>query len=397
MSATAVPVPRGLAGVVVTDTELGDVRGDEGFYHYRQYSATDLARDHSFEEVWFLMLHGRLPDPVELTAYQGLIGAARQASPELLTALPVLVPPGSSPLTALRTAWSWLGAHLGLPPLYDTPPADRAGQAMALTALAPTVLAAAHRLAQGLTPVPADPGLGHAADYLRMLTGRLPSVADIRAVEQYLVLTVDHGFNASTFTARTVASSGADLAAALVGAIGTFSGPLHGGAPGRALEALADIGTPDQARAWVREQVGAGRRVMGFGHAVYRTRDPRSEMLRASALERGGDLAAFAAQVEEEVESALAEIKPDRPLHANVEFYAGVVMEQAGIPRPMFTPTFCVARSVGWAANILEQAQDPKIIRPAARYVGPPAPQPLPPRSVAAQPAQPPNRRSRSA
>jgi citrate synthase len=386
---STVTVPRGLAGVVVTDTELGDVRGSEGFYHYRQYSAVDLAETCSLEEVWHLLLEGHLPDPGELAAYREGTGAARVAPAALAEVLPVLVRDAGSPLTALRTAWSWLGGHLHLPPVYDATPAERAEHGLRLAALAPTVLAAAHRLAAGLEPLPADPGLGHTEDYLRMVTGRLPSPEDVRALEQYLVLTVDHGFNASTFTARTVASSGADPAAALVAAIGTFSGPLHGGAPSRALEALDEIGTPDRARAWVREQIAAGRRVMGFGHAVYRTRDPRSETLKAIALDRGGALAELAVQVEQEVEQALAELKPDRHLYANVEFYAGVVMDQVGLPRPMFTPTFCVARAIGWVANVLEQAADPKIIRPAARYVGPPAPQPVP--------AQVPKRRSRSA
>jgi citrate synthase len=371
-------VPRGLAGVVVTDTGLGDVRGTEGFYHYRQYSAVDLAAHRSFEEVAHLLIEGWLPDPGELAAYRARIGAARVAPAELTEVLPVLVRDARSPLTALRTTWSWLGGHLNLPPGYDSTPEERADQALRLAALAPTVLAAAHRLAAGLDPVPADPGLGHAADYLRMVTGRDPAEEDVRALERYLVLTIDHGFSASTFTARTVASTGADPAAALAAALGSFSGPLHGGAPSRALEALDEIGAPDRARAWVREQVSAGRRVLGFGHAVYRTRDPRSETLKEIALARGGRLAELAVHVEHEVQEALAELKPGRELYANVEYYAGVVMEQVGLPRSMFTPTFCVARAFGWVAHVLEQALDPKIIRPAARYVGPPAPQPLP-------------------
>lgn len=231
--------------------------------------------------------------------------------------------------------------------------------------------------------MPARADLGHTADFLRMLTGVTPDEQDRRAVEQYLVLTVDHGFNASTFTARTVASSGADPAAAMVAAVGTFSGPLHGGAPDRALAALDEIGSPERTDTWVRGQLAAGRRVMGFGHAVYRTHDPRAEVLKGLALQRGGPLVDFAVQVEAAVERTLSELKPGRRLYANVEFYAGVVMEQAGVPRPMFTPTFCVARSVGWAAHVLEQARDPKIIRPSARYVGPAAPQPVPVRVTA--------------
>lgn len=379
MSTAPITVPRGLAGVVVTDTELGDVRGDEGFYHYRQYSAVDLAGSRGLEDVWYLLVHGHLPADGQRTAFRDQVGAARCAPAELMDALPTLLPANGSPLTALRTVWSWLGGHLDLAPLYDSDETQRGQAALRLAALAPTILAAAHRLCRGEEPVAADPQLGHAEDYLRMLTGHAPSPQDVRAVEQYLVLAIDHGFNASTFTARTVASSGADLAAALVGAIGTFSGPLHGGAPDRALAALDEIGSPDRVQAWVREQIAGGRRVMGFGHAVYRTLDPRAQVLKRAALARGGELAQFAALVEAGVERALGELKPGRHLHANVEFYAGVVMEQAGVPRSMFTPTFCVARSIGWVANVLEQARDSKIIRPSARYVGPAAPHPVPP------------------
>jgi citrate synthase len=211
-----------------------------------------------------------------------------------------------------------------------------------------------------------------------MITGTEPAPEHVRAVEQYLVATVDHGFNASTFTARVVASTGADVAAAVVAAIGAFSGPLHGGAPDRALAALDEIGSPDRIDGWVRAKVAAGDRIMGFGHAVYRTEDPRAVLLRETARGLGGDLVDFACAVEERVVAVLAELKPDRSLYANVEFYAGVVMELCGVPREMFTPTFAVSRVVGWAANVLEQATERRIIRPAARYVGPPPPQPVP-------------------
>jgi citrate synthase len=211
-----------------------------------------------------------------------------------------------------------------------------------------------------------------------MLTGSEPDPQRARAVEQYLISTIDHGFNASTFTARVITSTGADVAACLVGAVGALSGPLHGGAPSRALDTLDAIGTPDRIDGWIRERVLAGDRIMGFGHPVYRTEDPRSRMLRGIAEGFGGPMVEFAVEVERHVESILAELKPGRELHTNVEFYAGVVMELCGLPRTMFTPTFAAARVVGWSANILEQARDSKIIRPAARYVGPAAPVPVP-------------------
>ena len=211
-----------------------------------------------------------------------------------------------------------------------------------------------------------------------MLTGDEPHAAHARAVETYLITTIDHGFNASTFTARVVASTGADLAACIVAAVGALSGPLHGGAPSRALDLLDEIGTADRIDAVVASILERGERLMGFGHAVYRTDDPRSVLLREVARGLGSASAdararvAFAEDVERRVVELLALHRPGRELRTNVEFYAGVVMDLCGIPRDMFTPTFASSRVIGWCANVLEQAADPKIIRPSARYVGPP-------------------------
>ncbi|HET7276639.1 MAG TPA: citrate/2-methylcitrate synthase, partial [Dermatophilaceae bacterium] len=279
-----VSVPRGLAGVVVTDTEIGDVRGSEGFYHYREFSAVDVAEHATFEEAWHLVVHGRFPTSDELAAFRERIGAARALPDEVATVLPAICAVTADPLQVLRTALSLWGSALGLAPLYDLPEDQRLEAALAAAAVTPTILAAAWRLGQGLAPVSPDPSLGHAEDYLRMVTGTLPSPRDARAVEEYLVATIDHGFNASTFTARVVASTGADLAACLVAALGSFSGPLHGGAPSRALEALDEIATPDRAEAYVRDKLQRGERIMGFGHPVYRTKDPRSELLKRVAL-----------------------------------------------------------------------------------------------------------------
>ncbi|MEV6792272.1 citrate synthase/methylcitrate synthase [Streptomyces sp. NPDC051320] len=375
---STITAPRGLAGVVVTDTGIGDVRGREGFYHYRQYSAIDLAQARTFEDVWYLMVHGELPGTAERTGFTARTAAMRRLPAEVRDALPLIARAGSGPLAGLRTALSLLGASAGFRPVYDIDAGRRTADALTVCAAVPTLLTALHRIGRGLDPVEPRDDLPYAANYLYMLTGSEPDPVRARAVEQYLISTVDHGFNASTFTARVIASTGADMAACLVGAVGALSGPLHGGAPSRALDTLDAIGSPDRIDAWVREKVTAGERIMGFGHAVYRTEDPRSRMLRGIAQQFGGPLVDFAVQVEERVEAILAELKPGRELHTNVEFYAGVVMELCGLPREMFTPTFCAARVVGWSANILEQAADSKIIRPAARYVGPPPPQPVP-------------------
>ncbi|MFI8233000.1 citrate synthase/methylcitrate synthase [Streptomyces sp. NPDC085900] len=378
--AAPVNVPRGLAGVVVTDTSIGDVRGLEGFYHYRQYSAVELARTRGFEDVWHLMVHGELPDAARRDAFVAETVALRRLPDEVRAVLPAIAAAsgGSGPLAGMRTALSLLAAAKGFRPVYDTGADERRGDTLVATAAVPTLLAALHRLEWGLEPVEPREDLLYAANYLYMLTGSEPEPRQARAIEQYLISTIDHGFNASTFTARVIASTGADVAACLVGAVGALSGPLHGGAPSRALDTLDAIGTPDRINPWIRERVLAGDRIMGFGHAIYRTEDPRSRMLREVALGFGGPRVEFAVEVERQVEAILAELKPGRELHTNVEFYAGVVMELCGLPREMFTPTFAAARTVGWSANILEQAEDRKIIRPVARYVGPGAPMAVP-------------------
>ncbi|MFF4686913.1 citrate synthase [Streptomyces sp. NPDC001307] len=380
---TATPLvdaPRGLAGVVVTETEIGDVRGREGFYHYRQYSAVELARTRGFEDVWHLLVHGTLPDAERRAAFTAETAALRRLPEEVRAVLPAIAAASrvSGPLSGLRTALSLLGSAWGLRPVYDIDADRRRGDTLAVCAAVPTLLTALYRLGEGLDPVEPREDLPYAANYLYMLTGEEPEPRRARAVEQYLISTIDHGFNASTFTARVIASTGADVAACLTGAVGALSGPLHGGAPSRALDTLDAIGTPDRIDPWIRERVLAGDRIMGFGHAVYRTEDPRSRMLREIAQGFGGPRVDFAVEVERRVEAILAELKPGRELHTNVEFYAGVVMELCGLPREMFTPTFAAARVVGWSANILEQAADSKIIRPVARYVGPTPPVAVP-------------------
>jgi citrate synthase len=372
-------VARGLKGVIVAETEIGDVRGLEGFYHYRQYSAVELAEKRSLEDVWYLLFEGRLPNASERRALAGEIAPLR-ALPASVTALLPALAEGDTfvPLNALRTAVSHLAATAGFRPSLDVDRDTLRANAMQVCAAVPTIVTALHRLHAGLEPIEPRTDLDYAANYLWMMTGEVPEPAHARAIEQYLLLTIDHGFNASTFAARVITSTGADLGAAVVGAIGALSGPLHGGAPSRALDTLDAIGSPAKADAWVRPRIAAGERIMGFGHAVYRTDDPRAVMLRSVAQQLGGPLDDFAVQVEQTIVDTLAELKPGRQLHSNVEYYAGVVMELCGLPREMFTPTFACSRVIGWCANILEQAADNRIIRPSARYVGPPPPQPVP-------------------
>ncbi|MGY3554729.1 citrate/2-methylcitrate synthase [Williamsia sp. R60] len=366
--------PPGLSNVVVADTAIGDVRGDEGFYQYRQYSAIDLARTKTFEEVWFLFVYGRLPDPDELDTFVATTRALRAIPAELSSLLRTIALAGNERqmLARLRTVLSAAAATTSVVPLWDAGPDQRIADSLAATAMTPTILAALHRIRAGEDPLPPRDDLSTAENWLYGLTGKKPEPERARAIEQYLIATVDHGFNASTFTARVIASTGADVFSAVCGALGAFSGPLHGGAPDRALDALDEIAETGDATAWAKAQLAGRSRIMGFGHAVYRTNDPRSDLLRDIASRLGGPLAEFAIDVEKDVVAVLAEAYPDRPLYANVEFYAGVVMDSCGVPRQMFTPTFAVSRMVGWCANILEQAEDRKSIRPSARYVGPP-------------------------
>jgi citrate synthase len=380
--AQAADIPRGLEGVVVADTTVGDVRGLEGFYHYRQYSAVDLAWARPLEDVWYLLFEGSLPATrAERDRFAADI-RPRRAIPETVAAvLPAIARAGETfvPLDALRTAISQYGAALGFRPSHDIDAAELRENALSTCAVVPTLICALWRIRQGLEPVAPHPELGYAANYLYMMHGEEPPTEYAAAVEKYLISTIDHGFNASTFTARVITSTGADLGAAVVGGIGALSGPLHGGAPSRALQMLDEIGTPDRAEPWLRAAVDRGDRLMGFGHRVYKTDDPRSLMLREVADSLGGDKMELARHIEATAIRVLDEMKPGRRLYTNVEFYAGIVMDRTGIPPELFTPTFAASRVIGWCTHILEQAADNRLIRPSAQYVGPAPPQPVPP------------------
>jgi citrate synthase len=369
----------GLADVSVASTTVSDVLGRLGFYHYRGYNAVDIARRGRFEDAWHLMLRGELPTTGERDAFIRETGALRQLPPgvaELLPSIARLSGPGS--LESVRTAVSVAAQAIGCKPWTDQSAELTLAQAERISAMLPALTAQLYRLATGQEVVQPRADLGYAANYLYMITGQEPDERSTYAVERYLMLTIDHGFNNSTFTSRVIASSGADLGAVITGAIGALSGPFHGGAPARVFDMLDAIGTPDNAEPWLRHAIEHGDKLMGFGHRIYKTIDPRSQLLHEVAQELHSERVGFAEHVEKTAVTLLAELKPGRELYANVEFYAGVVLEAAGLPREMFSATFACSRVVGWMANVLEQIQDNRIFRPLARYVGPEAPREFP-------------------
>jgi len=346
----------GLEGIVVASTRLSDVDGDLGRLIIAGHDAEALARSHSFEQTCGLLWGTPAPD----------LGPARARA---AASLPLDALALDDPMDALRASVARL-----------TEGPDPAVQLTGAVA----VLDAAHaRLRRGLAPLPPDPSLDHAADFLRMVTGHTDQARSL-ALGRYLVTVSDHGMNASTFTARVIASTGSDLVSSVVGALGALKGPLHGGAPGPVLDMLDAIANPDNAAPWLDAELAAGRRIMGMGHRVYRVRDPRAAVLEQATLdlERSGlstGRLTLARAVEKAALGALSARYPARSLCANVEFYTAVLLDTVGLPRELFTPTFAVGRVAGWCAHVLEQRATGRLIRPASRYIGavPSAPAPI--------------------
>lgn len=371
--------PAGLAGVSVARTTVSDVLGRKGFYHYRGYNAVDIARRGRVEDAWYLLLRGELPTAQQRADFVRETAALRvlpDGVADLLPAIARLSPPGS--LASLRSAISVAAQAMGCRPWTDQTDAQTAEQAARLSSIMPVLAAQLFRLASGQEVVQPRADLGYSDNYLYMITGELPGERSRYAVERYLMLTIDHGFNNSTFTSRVIASSGADLGAVVTGALGALSGPFHGGAPARVFDMLDAIGTADNAEPWLRNAIEHGDKLMGFGHRIYKTIDPRSALLHEVARELHSDRVELSELVEKTAVELLAELKPGRELYANVEFYAGVVLEAAGLPREMFTATFACSRIIGWMANVLEQVADNRIFRPLAHYDGPEAPREFP-------------------
>ena len=362
----------GLEGVVAAETEVSEVDGANGRLIYRGgYLIEDLAPTVTFEEVAYLLWHGELPNQAELDALKKQMAAGRNLTDPAKGALDSS-DTSVNPMDVLRTVVSAQGASKGLPkPDLDS--------AIALTAVFPTIVAATWRRSQGKEVVKPRDDLGHAANLLWMMDGKEPSKERARWVEMYLVMLADHGLNASTFTARVIASTGSDLTSCVVGAVGALKGPAHGGATYAARTMLDKIGTAENAEKWLHEAHARGERFAGFGHRVYRTYDPRARILRDIAKAETPELHRTAARTEEVALEILHEAHPERPNATNVDFWASVVLTGADIPKELFTSLFATSRVSGWTAHVLEALKDLRIIRPASVWIGPePGKKPLP-------------------
>jgi citrate synthase len=355
----------GLEGVVAAETDISLVDGEKGHLVYRGQWAKELAVSKSFEEVAYLIWHGHLPDNAAMLKLKKQLIEKRRL-PDHVRQIISLLPADTPIMTVMQTAVAALAqADYSWPPTVE--------QAIALTAVLPTIIAYRYRTAAGLPWHEPDPALDHAANYLFMLSGKRPEEAHAKALNAYLILGMEHGMNASTFAGRVILSTQSDMASAVSGAIGAMKGPLHGGAPSEVIHMLDQIGTKAQAEPWMRSVLERGERLMGFGHRVYKTKDPRAEALRAVTSKLTGEDPWFdlAIHVENTAIRLLDEYKPGRRLYTNVEFFAASIMRAIALPPELFTPTFCVGRIVGWTAHQLEQAEVNRIFRPQSVYTGP--------------------------
>jgi citrate synthase len=352
----------GLDGVVAATTHLSHVDGERGELVIAGYQIDQIAAHATFEETTWLLWHGDLPSAAQLEAFRGTLAAARGIPEATLALLRECARRHVDVMDALRMAADTISLE--------------SGEAAVIVARMPTIVAAYWRLLRGQEPLAPRIDLGHAANFLYMLGGDVPDPERVRGLETYLNTVIDHGLNASTFTARVITSTGSDLVSAIVGALGALKGPLHGGAPGPALDMVFEIGDASRATEVLRRKIEAGEKLMGFGHRVYKVRDPRADVLAKAAermFTRGGDMSLYtlARSVEAEALRLLELYKPGRRLQTNVEFYTALLLHGLGFDVPLFTPTFAISRVSGWIAHAFEQRRANRIIRPQSEYAGP--------------------------
>jgi citrate synthase len=353
----------GLEEVVAAETRLSGVDGEAGELTIAGFPVEELAGRASFEETVHLLWCDTLPDTEQLADFRAELAGRRGLRMATLDLLRSLAAEKAPVMDALRMASGTVS------------PGTDSEEALAMVACLPTIVAAYSRMLEGEEPVDPDPDLGHAANYLYMLTGESPGAESTRALETYLNAASDHGMNASTFVARVIVSTRSDFVSAVVGAIGALKGPLHGGAPGPALDVVFEIGDASRAEVYLREKLGRGERLMGFGHRIYRVRDPRADVLAAAAerlytTDGDRELYELSLEVERTALRLLAEHRPGRNLQTNVEFYTALLLHGLGLPTQLFTPTFAVGRVAGWTGHSFEQRALDRLIRPQSVYVG---------------------------
>ncbi|MFB6093181.1 MAG: citrate synthase [Haloquadratum sp.] len=362
---------RGLEGVLVAESELSDIDGDEGKLVYRGYAIEDLAREASYEEVVYLLWHGELPTADELADFESWMAERRALEDEVLAKIRNLAAADEVPMPALRTIVSSLSAYDDDADQEDVTDIDaNLRMACRIAAKIPTALAAFERLRKGNEPIEPRADLGHAANFLYMLNDEEPDDVLAETFDMALVLHADHGLNASTFSAMVTASTLSDLHSAVTSAVGTLAGSLHGGANANVMRMLKEVDESDaDPTEWVENALEEGRRIPGFGHRVYNVKDPRAKLLSEKSkelAETAGDMRWYDYSVA--IEDYIAE---EKGLAPNVDFYSASTYYQMGIPIDIYTPIFAMSRVAGWIAHVLEQYEDNRLIRPRARYVGP--------------------------
>ncbi len=362
---TAKANTKGLEGVVASETALSFIDGQKGILSYRGYNIHDLAPNASFLESVFLLWNDRLPTRDELETFESEIAALRALDPLTLDVLHRL-PTDTTPMAALRTATSVEGTTD--PDAEDNSAEANLRKAKRLVARFPTMVAAFHRMRGGHDPLDPDPSLSLAADFVRMAIGEAGTDEAAEALDRTLLLYLDHGFNASTFTCRVIAATLGDMHSAVCGGVGALKGSLHGGANAKAMETLLEIGEIANAAGWLQKAFDEKRKIMGFGHRVYKTEDPRATHLRemSATLTKQAGLDKYY-EISRYLED---EIRAQKGINPNVDFYCATVYYSLGLPIDLYTPIFAMGRIGGWSAHVMEQHADNRLIRPRARYVG---------------------------
>jgi citrate synthase len=356
---------KGLKGIVAADTSISHIDGEKGQLIYRGHEIGSLTQKYTFEEIAYLLWYGDFPSEEQLQLFKDIMKNGRVLEENIKRIIDQL-PESMDLMSVIRTAISAEGGNseYGWKPTLS--------QAIKLTSLVPTIIAYRTRKLEGNQFVPPRMDLNHVENYLYMLYGKLPLAAHVEALETYMILTLEHGMNASTFSARVTASTESDIVSAVTSAIGTMKGPLHGGAPSGVIDLLNEIALVGYPEIVIKDKLVRGEKLMGFGHRVYKTHDPRAVCLKIKLLDLVGEdeWLDLAMQTEETAVRILAEMKPGRSLYTNVEFYAAAIMKAINMEAELFTPTFTASRMVGWTAHILEQAENNTIYRPQSNYVG---------------------------